>query len=184
MTQSEFIDHSIRKVKQFIHETEQLLNQSEEALSYRPNEDKWNISEIYAHLNLYSDFYLKEFSKAASNPIVRSKELPLKKGMLGGYFASSMKLDESGTVKNPMKTFKSKETLGKSSGKADLTVFLDQHHELLEILEKTRTVDLNRMKIKITLPLIRIRLGDGIDFYISHEERHMQQIQACKSALA
>ena len=55
--------------------------------------------------------------------------------------------------------------------------FLTQEYLLLELLDQAETVDLNKIRIPISLTkLIKLKLGDVFNFIVAHHERHFLQI--------
>lgn len=54
--------------------------------------------------------------------------------------------------------------------------FINQQETLLALIEQSRNVDLNKVKIPVSIArFIRLRLGDVFQFIIAHDERHLQQ---------
>jgi hypothetical protein len=59
-----------------------------------------------------------------------------------------------------------------------LEEFLRQEYLLLSLLNKGRNVNLEKIKIPISISrFIKIRLGDTFRFLIAHHQRHFIQIQ-------
>jgi hypothetical protein len=57
-----------------------------------------------------------------------------------------------------------------------ITKFLDQQKQLLELLTKAQSVDLNKVKTSISISRwIKLRLGDTLRVVIYHNQRHMKQ---------
>jgi hypothetical protein len=78
---------------------------------------------------------------------------------------------------NKMNTFKDKNPIHSFLDKKVLEVFLTQQSELLEALEMSHQVSLNKVRIGTTLSrLIRLKLGDTFRFFINHQMRHIEQI--------
>lgn len=150
-----------------------LSEKSPEYLTRRPEPNAWNILECIQHLNLYGAFYIPEIK----NAIQKSTSLPEKEfhpGWLGDYFAKSMAPKEN---LNKMNTFKDKNPIHSFLDKKVLDVFLTQQSELLEALELSHQVSLNKVRIGTTLSrLIRLKLGDTFRFFINHQMRHVEQI--------
>jgi len=56
--------------------------------------------------------------------------------------------------------------------------FLTQEYLLLQLLDQAESVDLNQLRIPISLTkLIRLKLGDVFGFLVAHHERHFLQIR-------
>jgi hypothetical protein len=59
----------------------------------------------------------------------------------------------------------------------DVGDFLENQNELLEIIDRSQTVNLRRVKIPISISkIVRLRLGDALLFVVYHNQRHVQQI--------
>ena len=58
----------------------------------------------------------------------------------------------------------------------DIEGFEKDQLELLHILTQAEEVNLRKVKVPISISkIIRLRLGDALQFVIYHNERHMQQ---------
>ena len=167
-------------IQSFITETSIIKQQVEtlkkydiHQLTWKINAESWSVLECLEHLNLYGHFYLPQMKQAIlSSKTTVSKEF--KPGLLGNYFAKSMLPKEN---LNKMKTFKDKNPL---NAKLDLTVidiFLEQLDLLIEIIELSKNIDLNKVKISTSISsLISLKLGDTLQFFINHIIRHLKQI--------
>ena len=54
--------------------------------------------------------------------------------------------------------------------------FINQQREVLIILKEAHKVHLGHVQVPMTIPFIKVRLGDTLRFFINHNERHMGQI--------
>ncbi len=151
-----------------------------EALRWRSTPSSWNILECLEHLNRYGDFYLP----AIEQRIQKSTTAPVptfKSGFLGSYFAKSM-LPQEGKELNKMSTFKDKNPLNAPLDETVLDTFLAQQESLLRLLHLAKRVNLNAVKIPISITrFITLKLGDAFLFFINHIERHTQQIERIQS---
>ncbi|MNY40294.1 hypothetical protein D3C86_1750280 [compost metagenome] len=101
-------------------------------------------------------------------------DLEFESGFLGSYFAKSMLPKEK---LNKMKTFKDKNPMNAKLDKTVIDKFINQQIKLIELLEKSRNVSLNRVKIQTSISsLLRLKLGDTFQFYVNHIIRHLKQI--------
>lgn len=102
-------------------------------------------------------------------------------GFLGNYFAKSMLPKEK---LNKMKTFKDKNPLNAKLDKSVIDRFINQQIKLLDLLNQSRNVSLNKVKIKTSISsFIKLRLGDTFQFFINHIIRHLKQIERIQTAL-
>ena len=174
-------------IQTLLEQTEQIINQAEKLKTYdlkvliwRENETSWNILECLEHLNLYGDFYLPQIESKIKTSDTKT-DFEFKSGILGNYFAKTILPKEK---LNKMKTFKDKNPL---NTKLDLTViskYIDQQIQLLELLNQSKKVSLNKVKIQISISsLIKLKLGDTFQFYINHMIRHLNQIDRIQSSM-
>lgn len=143
--------------------------------NFKINEKSWNALECLEHLNLYGSFYIPEFKKglrkaAVENPKVKAT---FNSGWVGNYLADMMKITRQGEIKK-YSTFKSKNPIYTSLLPNVAERFLAQQHETKTILQQAHTADLD-IKIPITLPLIKLKFGDALRFFVYHNERHVVQ---------
>lgn len=174
MQSEKLISELIVITRQNLKFAELLKQKSDSALNWRKTPESWNVLECLEHLNLYGDFYIPEIECAIKNSKTIS-ELEFKSGFLGNYFAMSMLPKEK---LNKIKTFKSKNPLNSKLDKVAINRFVDQQLKFIELLDQSRTVDLNKVKVKISISKwIKLKLGDIFRFVINHNSRHIQQIE-------
>ncbi len=171
------------RTKQLIQEAELFKEKSEEVLNYKKDPASWSALECLEHLNLYGRFYLPEIKKriqegkGKSDPVFNS-------GWLGNYFANSMlpKDLSTGSGLKKMKTFKNMNPINSQLDKQVIDEFLNQQKELLQLLEESRRISLNKTRTAISISkLIKLKLGDTFRFVIYHNQRHMAQALRLRS---
>ena len=144
-----------------------------EVLQWRPAEGKWSALECLEHLNRYGEIYLQEFyAKIAQAP--KQPVAEYKSGWLGNYTANTMLPKPDGSMLK-MPALKDKNPLHAKLGQEVVSEFIRQQNELLIVLEKAASVNLNTVKCKLTLPLLKFNLGDTLRFIINHQIRHIHQ---------
>ncbi|MHA3047156.1 DinB family protein [Riemerella anatipestifer] len=176
---TEVLLHTLElQIKGAITTVEILKTKDLDYLTWRPQEHSWNILECIEHFNLYGDFYLPEFeSKIKSSHTVL--EVKFKSSWLGGYFAKSILPNP----KSKMRTANSKNPINKDLDKLVLERFIGQQEKLLELLNLSKSISLNKTKVNISISRwIKLRLGDGFMFYVNHILRHLYQIENIQSA--
>lgn len=100
-------------------------------------------------------------------------------GFLGNYFVKSILPQEN---MKTIKTFKNKNPLNANLDKGTLEKFINQQAQLLDLLNQSRSISLNKVRIKTTIsPFIKIKLGDAFQFLINHIIRHLNQIEKLKT---
>jgi hypothetical protein len=178
---------SEKLIQTLLEQTSQIINQSEKLKSYdlntltwKENEISWSILECLEHLNLYGDFYLPQIESKIENSTTKN-DLEFKSGILGNYFAKSMLPKEK---LNKMKTFKDKNPLNANLDKTVIDKFINQQIKLLDLLNQSRNVSLNKVKIQTSISsLIKLKLGDTFQFFINHIIRHLNQIDRIQTAM-
>jgi hypothetical protein len=157
----------------FIKRAEELQLESFEKLNWKENPTSWSVLECLEHLNLYGDFYIPELRKQLQTNVSTS-ETTFKSGILGNYFAKSMLPKEK---LNKMKTFKDKNPVNSQLTIQVIERFIQQQNQLLELLDLAKSKNLNAIKTKITIPLIKLKVGDTFRFLINHNVRHFEQLE-------
>lgn len=172
LSTSNLIKELQEQTRSFIDYADHLQQLPLEQLTQRKNPASWNALECLEHLNRYGNFYLPEIE----NRIIQSNTksaLTFTPGLLGNYFANSMK--PSPTTKK-IKTFKSMNPLNSNLDKSVISEFIRQQQQMLELLERSQKIDLNKTKTSISISkLIKLKLGDTFRFVIYHNQRHIEQ---------
>ncbi len=177
----DLLEELIEFTREHLNQAEQLRELPLEALNSKADPESWSALECLEHLNLYGDYYLPEMEKR-----IRESRYPadtqFSSGLLGNYFALSMLPKEK---LNKMKTFKDKNPNGSRLDKSVIDRFVRQQNQMLELLQKSRAVSLNRTRTSISISnFIRLKLGDTFRFVIYHNRRHMlQAFRQCTGAL-
>ncbi|WP_040415969.1 DinB family protein [Cyclobacterium qasimii] len=166
------IQDLVERTRININQAEKFSSLSDEKLNHRPGPESWSILECIEHLNLYGDFYIPEINNCITKSKTSSKET-FKAGILGNYFAKTMLPKDK---LNKMKTFSDKNPIGSTLDKTTLQRFLTQQEQLLDLLNKSGEIDLNKTKTAISISRwIRLKLGDTFRVVIYHNDRHMVQ---------
>ena len=161
-------------VHQHIDFAQQLQTLSDTELNWRTDAESWSVLECLEHLNSYGNFYLPEITQTIQNAKA-TPDAEFRPGLLGDYFAKSM---QPKAKLNKMKTFKKTNPLGRKLDRKVIDVFIEQQHKMLELLEASKNVNLNKSKTGISITKwIRIKLGDTFRFVIYHNQRHVVQAE-------
>ena len=86
-----------------------------------------------------------------------------------------MEPKNDGTI-TKMNTFKSKNTMGQELDKGVIQHFIAANAKTIAFLELAKTKDIQKAKCQLALPLLKLKLSDAFQFLISHNKRHMLQI--------
>lgn len=170
----ELIQDLIERTRQNINKAELLKSKTDAALNYKTTSQSWSALECLEHLNLYGRFYLPEIAKQIKET-PSQKETYFKSGWLGNYFANSLLPKEK---LNKMSTFKNMNPLNSKLDRTVINDFLNQQIQILELLDKSRDVSLNKTKTSISISSwIKLKLGDTFRVVIYHNQRHMMQAE-------
>jgi hypothetical protein len=180
MQSENLIQLLLEKTRQIVNQAEKLKSYDLQTLMWKETNTSWSILECLEHLNLYGDFYLPQLERKIKNSTTQS-DLTFKNGVLGNYFAKSMLPKEK---INKMKTFKDKNPLNSNLNKSVIDRFINQQIKLLDLLNQSRNVSLNKVKIQTSISsLIKLKLGDTFQFFINHIIRHFNQIDRIQIAM-
>lgn len=174
----ELIQDLIERTRQNINKVAFLKTKTDNALNYKAAPQSWSVLECLEHLNLYGRFYLPEIAKQLIETSYPN-ETDFKSGLLGNYFANSLLPKEK---LNKMNTFKSMNPLNSKLDRSVIDNFLDQQIQMLELLDKARSVSLNKTKTGISISRwIKLKLGDTFRVVIYHNQRHIDQAERALS---
>ncbi|RAK00090.1 DinB family protein [Larkinella arboricola] len=151
-----------------------------DTLNWQPAPERWSILQCLEHLNSYGHYYLPQLEKAVyrgeQEQIAASTSF--RSGLLGNYFATSMRPKADGSIGLKAKAVKAHTPAARLDARAVLTTFLDQQRDLLNLLERARRVNIERFRVPISIArFIRLSVGDTFRFLIAHEQRHVLQAQ-------
>lgn len=168
----EIISGLITMTTSHVTYAKELLEISEDKLKFKRASKSWSVLECLEHLNMYAAFYNVEISKKMNTSSLPFSET-FKSTYLGNKFANDMLPKES---MKTMNTFKSKNpnqsTLDKETV---IQTFIKSQETMLQLLEVSKSKNLDRIKTGTTLPIIKFKLGDTFRFVIHHNERHIVQ---------
>ncbi|HLW40066.1 MAG TPA: DinB family protein [Brumimicrobium sp.] len=156
------------------------LHLREHQLLWRPSKESWNIKEILAHLNSYSEYYNDLLIKKLNKHKTKVSKEYFVSSPLGRSAWKSMKLGRANNVKRKFRATKPyNPTLSPELITEDVMErFLNHQEEMVSILETAKVANLKKIKIPMSISkLIRLRMGDALMFITYHTERHVQQIK-------
>ncbi|MBI3219322.1 MAG: DinB family protein [Bacteroidetes bacterium] len=151
----------------------QLISHSQ--FARKPTAQGWSANECLQHLNSYGRYYLPAIQKAIDEAATGSTET-FRSGWLGNYFTKMMMPGENGSLATKMKSPKDHAPTKILESHQAIAEFIDQQETLLKLLHSAKRVDLNKVKVGISLaPFIKLKLGDVFMFLIAHLIRHSRQ---------
>ncbi|MGK0412256.1 MAG: hypothetical protein ACJA1B_000447 [Polaribacter sp.] len=157
-----------------LNSAELLKEETLASLNWKQNNESWSALECIEHLNRYGGFYIPEITKKIKASKHKSSVI-FKSNWLGTYFSKSVSYNED---LNKMKTFKSMNPLNSKLNIQTLEKFINQQHQIIELLDASKNVNLDKTKTAISISkLIKLKLGDTFRVVIYHNKRHMKQAE-------
>lgn len=156
-----------------------------EKLAQSPAPGRWSAAQCLEHLNIYGHHYLPAIEKAIQAAKQRgSRPAPVfRPGWLGAYFTQMMQPQKDGSLKSKMQSPRNAVPSAAPNPVAVLAEFIEQQERMLQLLESARGVNLNTIRIPISLATwIRLKLGDTFGFVVAHNERHVLQAETALKA--
>jgi hypothetical protein len=155
--------------------TQPFLRLTDQQLNFSPAPDKWSVAEVFGHLNIAHDGYIRGMlSRVALAPDVKMETY--RSGWLGDWWYSRILPRSDGSVfkiPSPRRLHAPKQGL---DGREELHRFLQQCDALDDILRHASTKDLQGIKIPFSFArFIRFRIGDTLRYLVAHNERHLLQ---------
>ena len=170
----ELIEELIEKTRKNIIKAVGFRKLTEKELNYKVAINEWSILECIEHLNLYGDFYNPEIKECIEKTNTTSSKI-FKSGIIGNYFVNLISPKEK---LNKMKTLKVNNPIDSRLDKNVIDRFVNQQKECLELIEKSKNINLTKTKTAISISkLIKLRLGDTFRFITAHNERHLLQAE-------
>ncbi len=180
MTQEELLESLKDTTHKLIDSAKRYKAMKPAQVRARLSEDNWSILECFEHMNRYDEFYVNELRlKLEASPDIGSSERLFQSGWIGGRSANSM-LPQANKKLNKMKTFQKMNPLGSELDASVIDLFIKDQRALLDIFRMAKEKNLNKVKVKLTLPLLKFKAGDAMRFIQNHKVRHLTQ---CKHIL-
>ncbi len=169
-------------VKDIIHIVQtDFATYSPRELNWKPTPEKWSVSECLEHLNMYSRYYNPAIEKAIQEKSHFVSVKDFKSAWIGNFAVKSV---HPGHTKK-QKTLKRLNPIHSELPPTVLEDFLTHQQKLQDIISKSRSVNLNKIKIPAEVAkLLKLRLGDCLRFVVVHEQRHIQQAKAVLNGMS
>lgn len=183
MTQTDLLEQlesDLRKLLEIART--QFANLPEEALQVRPQPERWNANECFAHLNAHFDYFLPriELSIHKSKARAWGPAEEVKHNWQGKY--SIRAVDPENMGKKHRRSPKRIDPKLLTVRPHEVKAFLINCEMLLRLLQQSRGVDLNKTKVAhFRWPHFRFLLGDLLRYMILHAQRHVIQAQGVLS---
>ncbi len=150
--------------------------------NWQPNEGRsWSICQCLDHLVKINTVYAAALQEAVSNNPQSYKQPTsnIAPGFFGAWFIQQMDLPVRMKLKAPSKVAPS------SEGNAPklFEAFLKSQDLIRAVVERSRIVDLNRLRFKNPfVGVLRFTVGTGLMIINAHDRRHLWQAEQVKRA--
>ena len=174
ITSKKLLQDLLEKTRENLNAAEHLKNNPIANLNWKHDSESWSVLECIEHLNRYGDFYIPEITNRIKTSKYKSAE-HFKSNWLGTYFSKIVAYNDE---LNKMKTLKSMNPLNSKLSIQTLDKFIQQQHQIIELLDSSLNVNLDKTKTAISITkFIKLRLGDTYRVVIYHNERHIKQAE-------
>ena len=139
-------------------------------LNYKPAPERWSILECLEHLNRYSRYYHTQLARALEQP--SSPRAEFSHSWLGRKSIDAVRPEN----RKAQKTLARMNPNQSQLDAATVAEFLDHQTQLLRLLTRAQAANLNRKVVAVEFfRLLKLSLGDALEFLVAHQERHVQQ---------
>lgn len=148
-------------------------NLDENTLNQSAIDGGWSIAQCLEHLNTYGNYYLPLLKSEIAKCAAPNTSGVYTTSLLGTYLISVTDPQKS-TIK--LKAAKRHQPLGNLPAHQIVADFIGQQKILLNLLRKAEDIDVNRVKIPLSIASwVRLPLGDILHFMVVHTSRHLLQ---------
>lgn len=152
---------------------EKLALLSEQQLLWKPAPDRWGIVECLAHLNMASQYYVRQLQlkweqNSTSGPQTSEFEMSLNGKLILRF------LDPKSTVKIPAPSMFKPKPYHLDVPKVKQT-FVEILEDFSNFIEKSDRIDWNLRVLSPFSTWLKFRLGDVLIFVTAHLQRHLNQ---------
>jgi hypothetical protein len=150
---------------------------TDDQLGFAPAPDAWSIAEVFEHLNLSNEIYIRNIlPRLTVAPDIGANEF--RSSWLGDWAYERIVPRSDGTVFKMRSARSIQPAKQTKEPKEALHSFHRTCDTLDDILRHSSTKDLRRIRIPFHfIPLLQFGLGETLRFLIAHNERHLLQAQ-------
>jgi hypothetical protein len=141
-------------------------------MSQKPALGGWSIGQVFEHLVLTGEMYLVGMDSAIENARPATREVVWRPTWIGGLIAGAISPQSVRRVAAPKRM-----QPGPTARPDVVAAFLTEKQRIRSLLERSVSLDLNRVKIASPIArIIRLNLGDCFEINVQHSARHLEQV--------
>jgi hypothetical protein len=163
-----------RRNRQVVETTFVPLNQAQR--SWQPEPHEWSVDQCFQHLVIAFEWLSPNFIPALDEP-----EPPDADGIFRPSWLARRFMEKQFDPQSNYKTRKENNPAAVYSPEI-LTRWLDQQARLADMIEQATQADLQTKCWVIKWMPLRYNLGDYLNFYVSHDELHIDQARRVSAA--
>jgi hypothetical protein len=168
-----WLTHLEEQVDQHLQEAIRFQNMPEAQLSKFSPSGGWSISQCLSHLNSYGQYYLPRLKTSLESQREAPASTSFTPSWLGAYLT---RITDPKTSTKKFKAVAQHQPADTMPTQQVVAEFIDQQEELLRLLRKAGRVNVNAGRISVSIvPLLRLSIGEVLQFMVAHNERHIQQ---------
>lgn len=176
---------TLKQLSQTAHQLQetvatQLAPLSLDDLNFKTSPDSWSILECLEHLNRYSRYYNPALATAIEHNSGGAAVPEITYSWMG---RKSLEVVRPQNTKKH-KTVKHMNPANSDLGRATVDEFLQHQTGLQHLLQRAANADLHKKAVPVEFfRLMKLRIGEALEFVVLHEERHIQQALRVKAQL-
>ena len=160
--------------------SDEFVHLSDQALTWKPNPEKWSIVQCILHLEMAHKIYYRNLENSFSRASGNSDDEQVSTTWLGRQLANSLAPDNNGARRMKVPTWKalnpSREIKPLKNPKMVLDLYNRQLEEFDQLFKAHRLVHWEGLRVPTLIsPLLKISIADVIAVMIAHNERHFMQ---------
>ncbi|WP_299817755.1 DinB family protein [uncultured Pontibacter sp.] len=161
--------------------TTQLAKLDLETLNFKPHPDSWSILECLEHLNRYSRYYNSALATAIAHNSNGTYLEDINYSWLG---KKTLEMVGPQSMKKH-KTVKHMNPNNSKLGRGTIDEFLKNQEKLQQLLQNAKGANLSKKAVPVEFfKLLKLRIGETLEFMVAHQERHVLQALRVKQQLA
>lgn len=177
MTQPELLDRLEADLRQLLEQLRaEIAPLADEALNFRPSQDRWTILECCAHLNVFAEMYLPRIEAAIHRAKARkwyAKPVEVRYTWMAGRDIRRVDMN-NGKKKRAKKHY---DFYGQPLDRVALKTHIINLERMLRYVAAARETDINRAKVgRGKSGFFNYTLGNILEWFTLHSQRHLRQM--------